>query len=177
MHRLKAEFYRFYWLVALALFIGVTCYWAVFMETIFTTETVIPLIAFVSAILSFVFFVQKQKLEETRLFKELFEALNKRYECIKVKLNELVTDESKTNDELTRDQKNLLFTYFNLCAEEYLYYKRYHIFEEIWVAWTNGMAAFFHDCRIKKIWEEEEKSKSYYGFTLKKIEEKIKRAI
>lgn len=164
MHHLKDKFYRLYWLVALALFIGVTCYWAILTKTILKTETVISLITFVSAILTFVFFVQKQKLEETRLFYDLFKDFNKRYKYINKELQALISDESKIPD------KDLLITYFNLCAEEYLYYRRYYIFEEVWVAWTKGMAYYFRDFRVKDLWKEEEKTGSYYGFSLKQKE-------
>ena len=116
------------------------------------------------AVLGLSYFVLKQHLEETRLFKELFSAFNARYDDINDRLNALcgVPDDQS----LTRDETMLLYKYFNLCAEEYLYFRKGYIYPEVWTAWHNGMKIFCLSPRICHLWEKELSSGSYYGLTL-----------
>ena len=114
--------------------------------------------------LSALFLVQKQKLEETRLFTRLFESFNSRYDELNEGLNE-IRDQPET-EELTDAQVALLYDYFNLCAEEYLFYSKGYIFAATWTAWRNGMRTFMEDHRIRALWEEERMSDSYYGFEM-----------
>ena len=119
--------------------------------------------------LSALFLVQKQKLEETRLFTRLFESFNSRYDELNEGLNE-IRDQPNTK-ELKDAQKALLYDYFNLCAEEYLYYQKGYIFQEAWEAWQNGMRVFMEDPRVRDLWEEDSKSDSYYGLAMPRPEE------
>ncbi|PSQ81793.1 MAG: hypothetical protein BRD40_03270 [Bacteroidetes bacterium QS_1_65_9] len=119
------------------------------------------------AILSFVYFVQKQKLDEARLFKELVADFNERYDELNDDLNQLV--ESETETQLTEAQKHLLYDYFNLCAEEFLFYRRGYIYDEVWAAWKSGMRIYKRDSRILNLWRKERESNSYYGFDLERI--------
>lgn len=112
------------------------------------------------ALISSVFFLQKHKLEELRLFTELFKEFNERYDNLNDKLNKRILK----NGDLSTEDKIILFDYFNLCGEEYLYYKEGYILPNVWKAWNNGMKVFFKDERIKKLWDEECKTESYYGF-------------
>ena len=89
---------------------------------------------------SFAYFVQKQKLEETTLFRELFERFNERYNGLNEGLSRIVT--SKSDTFLTADEEALLVDYFNLCAEEYLYFRRGFVFPEVWQSWYNGTLTF-----------------------------------
>ena len=118
----------------------------------------------VGGILSSIYFVQKQRLEELRLFEELFSEFNERYGALNEKVNQIIG----TNQEakLTQDEINTLYDYFNLCGEEYLYYKQGYILPEVWEAWLNGMKIFYQNKRIRKLWEEELATNSYYGFKL-----------
>ena len=129
------------------------------------------LIAGVSTIISFFFFVQKQKLDETHLFKDLFTVFNGRYKEINTKLNTIIRDKSKS--ELNDTDKDILFTYFNLCAEEYLYFARGYIPKEVWYAWRKGISFYLNNSPlVSKLWEDEEKKsgESYYGLTRDEIE-------
>ena len=117
-----------------------------------------------ATVLSALFLIQKQKLEETRLFTRLFESFNERYDDLNEDLNRIRDDCSKKN--LSAEDKALLYDYFNLCAEEYLYYQKGYIFEEAWEAWKNGMRTFMEDPRVHKLWQEESKDDSYYGFDM-----------
>lgn len=117
-------------------------------------------------LISFFYFIQKHQLDELNLFKELFTEFNIRYDRMNENLNELV---SRKPNKLEDKDKDLLNNYFNLCSEEYLYYKKGYIYEEVWKAWRNGMQSFFNIEVIKKYWLDEEKSNSYYGLTYKII--------
>jgi len=72
---------------------------------------------------------------------------------------------------LRPEDVNVLYDYFNLCAEEYLYYKSGYIDSNVWESWTQGMKIFTNDDEIKRLWVHEIQSGSYYGFSLDKIAE------
>ena len=113
---------------------------------------------------SFAYFVQKQKLEETTLFRELFERFNKRYNDLNERITRIET--SKSDTPLTADEQALLVVYFNLCAEEYLYFRRGFVFPEVWQSWYNGMQQYYENRRIRALWDKELQTNSYYGFTI-----------
>ena len=120
-------------------------------------EKGIPLMV---AVISSVFLIQKHKLEELRLFTDLFKEFNKRYDKLNESLNQIISKDGDLEPDETKD----LFDYFNLCGEEYLYYREGYILPHVWKAWKNGMPVFFENKRIKKLWDEECKTESYYGF-------------
>ena len=113
--------------------------------------------------ISFFYFVQKQKLDEMRLMKELITDFNSRYDNLNEKLNDVLRKGDE--DPLEQNDFTTLNDYFNLCAEEYLFKKLGYIHPQVWEAWYKGMKIYFEDKRICKFWEQEEKTGSYYGFT------------
>ena len=62
------------------------------------------------------------------------------------------------------DTKIKFIKYFNLCAEEWLFWKAGYIYDSIWKAWENGMKQYGRDARVVALWQEERVSDSYYGF-------------
>lgn len=110
------------------------------------------------------YLIQKQKLDETHLFKELFAEFNKRYDELNEDLNQIL--QCGDNKKLEPQDINRLNDYFNLCGEEYFFYKQEFIPYEVWRAWCNGMKYFLDDKRIREYWLQEEKTNSYYGLTL-----------
>ncbi len=116
----------------------------------------------VGGIVSFAYFVQKQKLDETKLFQELFDKFNKRYNDFNDKL--LRVRFADPSASLTSEETELLIDYFNLCAEEYLYFKLGYIFSEVWQSWYNGMQQYYKNPRIRPLWDSESGTNSYYGF-------------
>ena len=108
----------------------------------------------IGGILSFIYFVQKQRLEEMRLFKELFTEFNARYDDLNEDLNKICQEKDNTKP-LGQNQIDLLYNYFNLCGEEYFYYKQGFIYPKVWKAWRNGMKIFYRNKRIKDAWAEE----------------------
>ena len=129
------------------------------------------LIPAVGSILGISYFLFKQKLEETCLFRELYRDFNERY----AKMNDRLYDihEDQTDQSLGHEDKVFLFEYFNLCSEEFLYYRKGYIYPEVWRAWQNGMAIFCESRRIRELWESEIETGSYYGMTLPHKEDVI----
>ena len=63
-----------------------------------------------------------------------------------------------------RDDNEKLIRYFNLCAEEWLFWKAGYIYDPVWRAWENGMKQYSRDPRVVAHWQKEQKTDSYYGF-------------
>jgi hypothetical protein len=120
---------------------------------------------------AFAFSVQKQNLEETKLFKELFEQFNTRYDVLNDELNRIYFDKQPAGKPFTDDERETLYKYFNLCGEEWLYAEKGFICAEVWCAWENGMDFFRQNPRIKRLWDEDLKdNESYYGLNFQKYE-------
>jgi hypothetical protein len=126
-------------------------------------------ITLVGSIISSIYFVEKQKLEQIVLFKELFTDFNKRYDGLNEKLNGILREDQ--HKELTPEQIDTLYDYFNLCSEEYLFYKQGFIYPEVWKAWCNGMKIFIKNKRIREVWRREVHTDSYYGLKFPECKE------
>jgi len=135
-----------------------------FVPTIFPTLSVQHLIALATAIIALIHFLYKQHIEETRLFHELFVDFNRRYEHLNDRLNEMLDVAEERL--LSSDEKQTLYDYFNLCAEEYLFYNAGYIDQKVWEAWRNGMKTFLRVEKIRSLLREELRSNSYYGLSL-----------
>jgi hypothetical protein len=117
----------------------------------------------IGAVAGFTYFVYRQHLDETKLFKELFVEFNERYNKLNERLNAIRF--SPPNDKLSTAHKDVLFSYFNLCAEEYFFYQAGYIDHKVWESWKKGMSLFFDHPQICELWNTESKSGSYYGFS------------
>ena len=118
-------------------------------------------LALIGATLSFTYFIQKQKLEELNLFNELFKTFNDRYEALEKSLQEI--KDEPTSSKISFEQKEILIKYFNLCGEEFLYYRLGYIYPEVWQAWLKGMQYYYTNKNINFFWDEELLQGSYYG--------------
>ena len=122
------------------------------------------LLSVTGAAAAFVFFLYGQHHQNMQMFFNLFEKFNKRYDELNEKLNAITT---RSNDSpLLPEHINTLYDYFNLCAEEYLFYEAGYIDEGVWSAWLCGMKNFAADIAVRRLWENELESGSYYGFNL-----------
>lgn len=128
------------------------------------------LISVITLIVTFSFGLLKQRIEDDRIFKELFISFNSRYD---EKLNDVfnrmaINDDSKKTKELKKSEKLLIIDYFNLCSEEFLWYRKGRIPQEIWEAWEQGIIINLSLPLVKTLFEEETehtaKKASYYGF-------------
>ncbi|WP_157822865.1 hypothetical protein [Shewanella sp. Choline-02u-19] len=99
-------------------------------------------------------------MEELKVFKELFTDFNSRYDLLNNKLNHI---ETITNN------SDLLDDYFNLCAEEYLFYQKGLILDEVWGAWCRGILLYLENKVISDYWEDAQKDNTYYGLNTSKI--------
>jgi hypothetical protein len=117
------------------------------------------------AALGFCYFAQKQKLEELRLFKELFTEFNRRYD----EMNDRLADIRKGNRHDEARAQKALVDYFNLCAEEHLFFEEGFIHRAAWRSWCRGMLYYLEDDGIRQVWDEEVGSDSYYGLTAQTI--------
>jgi len=124
----------------------------------------------VATTLGFCYFVQQQKLAETHLFHQLFSNFNQRYDRINGRLQEMVANDEK----ITPDQIGVIVDYFNLCAEEYLFYKQGYIPRDVWRSWCRGMSWYLKRHPFKGVWNEEVKTESFYGLSLEVINEGVR---
>lgn len=107
----------------------------------------------------------KYRIENDRVFKDLFDTFNKRYtdnfndKLMKIKNN--------TQNKLDQEDENLVIDYFNLCAEEFLWYERGRIPKKVWKSWRSGILVNLKDEKIQSIYDAEMETKeakeSYYG--------------
>jgi len=151
-----------------ALLLVVGLYLATLINPEKTTERWQVFGGIVAGVLSLTYFIQKQKLEELNLFKEIFAGFNARYDKMNEALNRILTGDP--NIELSKSECDTLYNYFNLCGEEYLYFSLGYIYPEVWRAWCNGMKIFRRNSRIKCEWDKELETGSYYGLNF--IDEK-----
>lgn len=120
------------------------------------------LVAVLSGIFGTAFFFHKVHAEDARFVKDLLTDFNRRYD----KLNdELILLLNMPNDKpLSPHEELVIVDYFNLCAEEWLFYQAGYIWDPVWNSWHNGMLQYAKlDC-FKRIWDKEKSTNSYYGF-------------
>ena len=172
LHMIRLKYFLFHYslvivIIAIALIIVGIYFWIVKGEDLGWRM----MLAFSSGGISFFYFFQKQKLAEIRLMKELITDFNSRYDNLNKKLNN-IRGKGEEDPPMELDQKDraALNDYFNLCAEEYLFKELGYIDPRVWKAWYKGMEFYFKDRCIHELWEQEEKTDSYYGFTFPKKE-------
>lgn len=158
--RLKFWFFHHYWWLLTLVFVGIGT-GMVFLRPGVDFKLLATLLG---TFLSLLYFLQKQRLEEMKLFREIFAECNGRYDKMNERLN--VIADALDNQSLQSEELAILSDYFNLCGEEYLYYRQGYIFPSVWKAWYNGMKYFITNPRIAAVWTEEKKSESYYGLPL-----------
>lgn len=160
--KVKHFVFRYEEVLAL-LILAVTAVW--FFRGPQSKDEITIYLTIVGGVASALYFIQKQKLEELRLFKELFVEFNIRYNNINESMNRIAFSEQK--GKLSTEEENTLNDYFNLCGEEFLFYRKGYIYPEVWQAWHNGMKFYLDkDYRIKEHWEREKKAESYYGLNI-----------
>ena len=100
------------------------------------------------------------KISEDKLFKDLFSEFNQKYDC---KFNEGL---NKITDDTTIEtlDSDLINDYLNFSAEEYLWYKKGRIPNDVWNAWEAGIKFHLMKPAIKKFVRfETTQRESYYG--------------
>jgi hypothetical protein len=127
------------------------------------------LLSIVGGVAAFFHFLYSQHNHNTERFIELFREFNTRYDKQNDKLNALVL-QSPSEPIVDPERLQTLYDYFNLCAEEYLYFRAGYIDSEVWRSWLRGMAYFAAIPEIRRVWQRELEQGSYYGFSLKLLD-------
>jgi hypothetical protein len=124
------------------------------------------LLGLIGLMATFYFGYLKNRIEDDKVFKELFDSFSTKYDG---KMNDLLNELRNTQSKrpLTIEEKNLVIDYFNLCAEEYLWKKKKRINDDVWDAWKAGIEDNLEISQIGSLFLEEidapRRKKSYYG--------------
>lgn len=158
-HRLKFVFYDNHFAFALVTITGSILLWA----SVSFLRNITFLGAALTGAVSLSAFALTNHLKEADTFTELFRRFNSSYDRLNEKLNKIRAGDQTTS--LTTEETCILYDYFNLCGEEYLYFWKGFIYPEVWNAWLNGMRIFYKTPRIRELWDTELITNSYYGLT------------
>lgn len=112
------------------------------------------LLGSIGIVVTFYFGISKTQMENDRFFKELFRDFNLRYTALNECLYDIINS-GKELEELSFKEKDKVYDYFNLCAEEYYWYKKNRISPTVWKSWKNGMDFWYSKPIIKEMWKEE----------------------
>lgn len=153
-------FRHYAWIAIVAAVVGLAI---VFATT--TTDRTSFVGSVVAGVLAFCYFAQTQKLAEMSLFKELFTDFNRRYDALNERLSAIAVNGGASDG----SSKQVIIDYFNLCAEEYLWYTEGYIHADVWRSWCAGMVWYFDREPFRTTWNEESKKNSYYGLSLDAI--------
>jgi hypothetical protein len=138
---------------------------AISVVLVMATKDRVPLVGSVIVVaLGFCYFAQQQKLAETSLFKELFTEFNRRYDRLNDRLGQIAPSAT-----LSVGDRQAIVDYFNLCAEEYLFFSEGYIHSEVWRSWCRGMLWYFDREPFRSVWNEESDTNSYYGLSVEAI--------
>src|SRR2546423_10651388 len=123
------------------------------------------LLSIVASFWALAFYLHRRHAENTRFAEELLTEFNQRYDELSSDLQLACWREAR----FELETKLQFIKYFNLCAEEWLFWSTGYIYDPVWRAWRNGMKQYAKDNRVMAIWEEEAKTDSYYGFDFKRM--------
>lgn len=126
------------------------------------------LVSLVAGLLGLAYFLQTEHRAQTQLFYQLFKDFNARYDTLNARLNTLLA--APQDQDFSKEAQDTLYDYFNLCAEEYLYYRAGYIDLMVWEYWKVGVREYLKHPRIKTLLASELETDSYYGLTLTEIE-------
>lgn len=121
-------------------------------------------ISVIGSIAAFYHFLYGQHNANTDRFLILFREFNRRFDALNGELNFIRAKDS--GEVFSPTERQCLYDYFNLCAEEYFYFRAGYVDKEVWDSWLQGMHYFAESKGIRRLWEDELKQGSYYGFAL-----------
>ncbi len=98
--------------------------------------------------------------EDAKFVKELLTDFNQRYDSLGTDLQRAM----QIDGAFDVDAQLRFVKYFNLCAEEWLFWRAGYIYDPVWRAWENGMKQYAPDPRVIALWKKERATDSYYGF-------------
>jgi len=128
--------------------------------------------------LTFRYQKHSKKLANDKMLKELFTEFNTRYDKLNDTLNEISDGHPNWLNNIKSDEKykqnsyNVIIDFFNLCAEEYFWFKEGRINAKIWKSWSKGMNDIFNDSQlIQTIWSKECENEGYKSYYIEKPNE------
>lgn len=137
-----------------------------FLIFLFLNRKLELLIAILGFGISISFSLRQSRIENDRIFKELFIMYNEKYDKkFNNHLNNIAKEASNNPEyELTEKQIPIVIDYLNLCAEEYLWYSKGRIDKVVWNSWEVGMKYYLNISAINlHIQNEKKQIDSYYG--------------
>lgn len=147
--------HRFQYTLLFLLIVGLAAFLRYRLEWIDNQVFLASVAAFITVYLGLL----RYQVDADRVFQELFTSFNAKYDGMNEKLERMGQNGLQSDRAIVVD-------YLNLCAEEYLWYRKGRIDEKVWKAWRAGMEQKFTNEHILRIAEEEleEAGPSYYGF-------------
>lgn len=115
------------------------------------------IVALAGVVVTVIFQRSAERLSKDRMMKELFTEFNQRYD----QLNDHLMFLEKKNLTLLELDENLkckakVIDFFNLCAEEFYWYKKGRIDPKVWRAWSSGMNYWVNEVdAIRDLWLRE----------------------
>jgi|SRR5690606_27777557 len=112
---------------------------------------------------------QTQNLANDKMMKELFSEFNKRYDRLNgflLSIQDMTIEDFQGFKESKKFKINYRVNdYFNLCSEEYFWYKKGRIDEEVWQSWSIGMNYIYsHTELVRYLWNQECENEGYLSF-------------
>ena len=123
------------------------------------------LLTVVAGLGALAFYPHRRHAEDARLVKELLADFNERYDKLGTDLQFAIC----RNGDFEKETELKFVRYFNLCAEEWLFWRAGYIYDPVWQAWQNGMRQYSKDKRVMSLWDAEAKTDSYYGFDFRQV--------
>lgn len=118
------------------------------------------------------------KLEGDKMMKELFTEFNIRYDGLNDSLAILEKEQWTLPElELAKNQKyrDDVIDFFNLCAEEYYWFKKGRIDSKVWKAWHSGMNYWVNNVEaIRELWYKELEANGKTSYYLESKEDFFK---
>lgn len=109
------------------------------------------------------------------MFERLFNHFNTRFDEMNEDLNKIregkftenysdTQKNAKNKSKVSKTEEEIILDYMNLCAEEYLWYKKCRIDPEVWKAWEEGMCYYLDHSTFRKVYfGRANENISYYG--------------
>jgi hypothetical protein len=122
-------------------------------------------IAIIIGYLGLLYNLINYKIAHDKFFKELFTEFNARFDNLNEALNEIIEGKTLVKiDGISKTHKAIIRDYLNLCAEEYLWYKKGRIEPAVWQAWSEGMRFYLNITNFKAVYHKQRDERtSYYG--------------
>jgi len=112
-------------------------------------------IATAALLISWRFNESRKRITHDQMKKELFSEFNQRYNLLDDILLTINPKESYQELKIADPEKaRVLNKYIDLCSEEYFWYKRGRLDEDIWKAWNTGMQYWYGYLNsLQDLWE------------------------